>query len=323
MKKIIGIMVLTALFVVLPTGCAAESASSPVNAQLRDIVLPADESGITSSAEATVSESDLAISYTSSSSSTTSSSSSSARAPYSRPRALPAERKENGNVMYVTRQKYGKKAPRADAERSRFYTPLQEVTVVKKTATGYYLLDNGDYINCDYVSHIPSADVDDKVDVMPAEAPKTVGGSGGYNRTAALKYAAEHWDKDECLCAEFASECLTAGGLKYDLASSTSLYNALCSSNLGYSVRIGLNGDGAAEAPDCVKAGDIIFYYCAAENKTVHTAVCSGKTEDGLLRAFAHNPRDNGEEALVYEEQCTGGCGYPLNEIFVFCFYSK
>lgn len=334
-KKIIS----TAMAAVLLTGCAAESERTPVNAELHDLIIPIEERSVSGSSSETSTEepapaessvsgsSSTAISAGTTSSSgantsSTRSSSTSARSPSSKPQASPETKPENGTVMYVTRQKYGKKAPCPDAERSLFYAATQKVVVVEKTNTGYYKLDNGDYINCDYVAFDPSADPTERVNVIPSEVPaKTSGKNSSYDPTAALKYAAEHWDKDESLCAEFASECLTAGGLKYDLASSTSLYNAICASGLGYSVKVGLNEDGTATAPEYVKAGDIIFYYCAAENMTVHTAVCNGKTKDGLLKAFAHNTRDSGEDALVYKELCTGGCGYPLTEIFVFCFY--
>ncbi len=329
-KKIMS----AALAAFLLSGCAAQSENYPVNARLNDIVNPIEsESSVSSVSEQTIeepasSESSVAdlSEPTSSSSSVTSSSSSSSKPPATtpsrNPKTSPPNKKENGTTMFVTRQKYGKKAPYPDAERSLFYTAAQEVTVAEKTATGYYKLDNGDYINCDYVSKTPLTKSAERVNSIPSDKPAiTSKKTSAYNRTAALKYAAEHWDKDECLCAEFASECLTAGGLKYDLASSTSLYNSLCASGLGYAVKVGLNDDGTATAPENVKAGDLIFYYCAAENMTVHTAVCSGKTKDGLLKAFAHNPRDNGEKALVYKDVCTGGCGYPLTEIFVFCFY--
>lgn len=334
MIKINKRMLTAALAAVLLSGCAAEKERAPVNAELREIVIPVEERSTASSEPTSEEPSESSVTSSSSTSTNTSKPASTAntdtssssdkppRSPSSKPQASPGAKTEKGTVMYVTRQKYGKKTPQPDGERSLFYAATQKVTVVGKTSTGYYKLDNGDYINCDYVSETLGEDVTDRVNSIPANAPpETAGKQSSYNRAAALKYAADHWDKDECLCAEFASECLTAGGLKYDLASSTCLYNELCNSGLGYAVRVELNEDGTAAAPENVKEGDVIFYYCAAEHMTVHTAVCCGKTDDGLLKAFAHNPRDNGEEALVYKELCTGGCGYPLNEIFIFCFY--
>lgn len=331
-KKVKNIL-LTALTIVLLTGCTADNSEKPaIRAELKDIVIHIDERSTTaSSSNQTSSEPEPAESSPQSSSSTGSeptsspASSSSGSSPHAAPvvpQMTPHSAAENGTVMYVTRQKYGKKAPRADAERSRFYSPSERVVVAEKTETGYYKLDNGDYIYCDYVSKTGTQTVTCKVNSLPSDTPvKKTDKQSGYDRAAALKYAAAHWDKDLCLCAEFASECLTAGGLKYDLASSTDLYNNLAASELGYAVKVTLNEDGTANYPENARAGDIIFYYCSYENMMVHTAVCNGKTKDGLLKAYSHNPYNDGEEALVYEELCTGGCNCPLTEIFVFCFY--
>lgn len=327
-RKVKNIL-LTALTVALFTGCTADNSERPaVRAELKDIVIHIDErSPAASSSDQTSFEPEPAESSPQSSSSagsesTSSSSGASTHAASRVPQVAPLSEPENGTVMYVTRQKYGKKAPNADAERSRFYSPSERVVVVEETETDYYKLDNGDYIYRDYVSKTGTPEVTRKVNSLPSDTPvKTADKQSGYDRAAALKYAAAHWDKDLCLCAEFASECLTAGGLKYDLASSTDLYNKLEASGLGYAVRVTLNEDGTANCPEDARAGDIIFYYCSYENMTVHTAVCSGKTKDGLLKAYSHNPYNNGEEALVYEEFCTGGCNCPLTEIFVFLFY--
>ena len=53
----------------------------------------------------------------------------------------------------------------------------------------------------------------------------------------------------------------------------------------------------------------------------VHTAVYNGDTKDGIMKAYAHNLPDNGEEPFSYFKYCVGGCGCPLDKIVAFCFY--
>lgn len=232
---------------------------------------------------------------------------------------------------FVIFDKYAKTAPYPDAERSRFYTSgmLVRVASEEATQTGYFELDNGDFIRAECL-----AKPDERNQIYyqrvqgglppfgerPDEPPE-YSGEISYDRHAALQYAAEHWDIDECLCAEFASECLTAGGLKYDLASSTVLYNELVNSGLGYAVAFELNEDGFAELPSYVKRGDLVFYYCPAENLMVHTTIYNGKSEDGFMAAFSHNPRSNGADNCNYYKNCPGGCGCPLTTVVAFCFY--
>ena len=91
--------------------------------------------------------------------------------------------------------------------------------------------------------------------------------------------------------------------------------------NLGYAVAINLNEDGTANVPEFVYPGDIIFYYCEDENKMVHTAVYNGDTKDGIMKAYAHNLPDSGEDQFRYFKYCVGGCGCLLDKIVAFCFY--
>lgn len=234
--------------------------------------------------------------------------------------------------MLVAVDKYGKTAPYPDAERSRFYATGSRVRIASEeiTDTGYYELKNGDFIRAEYLlkpedmynyyfqrikGTLPSA--------PPEEPPySSEDGTLFYDREASLKYAREHWDVDSSLCAEFASECLTAGGLKLDLASSTVLYNTLAASDLGYAFTVELNEEGFAELPDYVTPGDVVFYYCPAENLMVHTTIFNGNTDDDFMAVFSHNPRSNGEENFKYYENCPGGCGCLLTKVVVFCFFN-
>ena len=239
---------------------------------------------------------------------------------------------------FVIFDKYAKTAPYPDAERSRFYASgmLVRVASEEPTDTGYLELNNGDFIRAEclakpderasfYYQRV-SGGLPPIGEPPPEETPDYPpydqnGEPLYYDRRAALQYAREHWDIDECFCAEFASECLTAGGLKYDLASSTTLYNELIGSGLGYAVAFELNEDGFAELPYYVNRGDIVFYYCPAENLMVHTTICNGESDDGFMAAYSHNPRSNGADNCKYYKNCPGGCGCPLTTAVAFCFY--
>ncbi|MDE6733710.1 MAG: amidase domain-containing protein [Oscillospiraceae bacterium] len=237
---------------------------------------------------------------------------------------------------FVIFDKYAKTAPYPDAERSRFYASgmLVRVASEEPTETGYFELNNGDFIRAECLAKPDERDnfyyqrvsgglppIGEPPEETPEAPPYDQNGEPiVYDRSAALQYAREHWDIDECFCAEFASECLTAGGLKYDLASSTALYNELIGSGLGYAVAVDLNEDGFAELPRYVKRGDLVFYYCPAENLMVHTTIYNGESEDGFMAAFSHNPRSNGEDNCTYYKNCPGGCGCPLTTVVAFCF---
>lgn len=238
------------------------------------------------------------------------------------------------DVRFVTFDKYAKTAPYPDAERSRFYAAgmLVRVASEEPTETGYFELKNGDFIRAECISkpdEVNNFYYQRVQGGLPTEPPEGTPDSPPYyadepliyDRSACLQYAREHWSIDECFCAEFASECLTAGGLKYDLASSTTLYNELVASGLGYAVTVELNEEGFAELPDYVTPGDVVFYYCPAENLMVHTTIYNGVSEDGYMAAFSHNPRSNGEENCKYFKTCPGGCGCPLTKVVAFCFY--
>lgn len=230
---------------------------------------------------------------------------------------------ENAHIseLYVCYGSYGREEPFPDAAPTRLYEVNEAVRTVAVTSTGYYKLENGDYIYGDSVStektFIPET-VKIKVSDTP---PKNTSGACKYDPKKALDYAKEHWRDDESLCAGFGSECLTAGGLDYAITSSTQLFNRLTEANLGYSVGIDLNEDGTASLPDYVYPGDMIFYYCKDENMMVHTAIYNGDNKDGLMKAYAHNLADNGERAFRYFERCVEGCGCVLDKIVVFCFY--
>lgn len=223
--------------------------------------------------------------------------------------------------LYINARVGGRTEPTENSPVTRVYEPDEPVSAVAFTSTRYFKLSSGDYIFSEYLSAREDNSSETVKTEITHDPPVRTAGRTVYDPKKALDYAKEHWEDDESLCAGFGSECLTAGGLDYDETSSTRLFNRLIESKLGYAVAIDLNEDGTANVPDCVYPGDIIFYYCEDENMMVHTAVYNGDTKDGLMKAYAHNLSDNGEEPFGYFRYCVGGCGCPLDKIVAFCFY--
>lgn len=223
--------------------------------------------------------------------------------------------------LYINARVGGRAEPTENSPITRVYEMDEPVSVVAFTSTHYFKLSSGDYIFAEYLSAQEVHSSETVKTELTYDPPVRTAGRTVYDPKKALHYAKEHWEDDDSLCAGFGSECLTAGGLYYDETSSTKLFNRLIEANLGYAVTINLNEDGTANVPDFVYPGDIIFYYCKDENMMVHTAVYNGDTKDGLMKAYAHNLPDNGEEPFGYFQYCVGGCGCPLDKIVAFCFY--
>ena len=223
--------------------------------------------------------------------------------------------------LYINARVGGKIEPTENSPISRVYELDEPVSVVAFTSTRYFKLSSGDYIFAEYLSAQKVYTSETVKTELTYEPPVRTAGRTAYNPQKALDYAKEHWQDEESLCAGFGSECLTAGGLDFDETSSTKLFNKLVNANLGYAVAINLNEDGTANVPEFVYPGDIIFYYCEDENKMVHTAVYNGDTKDGIMKAYAHNLPDSGEDQFRYFKYCVGGCGCLLDKIVAFCFY--
>lgn len=223
--------------------------------------------------------------------------------------------------LFLNGSFYGREEPFDSAVRTRVYEVNEAVKTAAVTDTGFYRLDNGDYIAIDCVDTQPTYFEATLKKAVPSDPPENTAGSVDYDRKAALDYAKQNWNTGESFCAGFATECLTAGGLNYDYSSSTMLFNLLVDSGLGYAVIFDLNADGTAYAPDCAFPGDLVFLYCQKENQMVHTAVYNGATKDGIIKAYAHNPGDSGEKNFRYFTYCHTPCRYKLNKMAMFCFY--
>ncbi len=118
---------------------------------------------------------------------------------------------------------------------------------------------------------------------------------GQYNASAALTYAAEHWNDGVGLCADFVSACLRAGGISVSQAIVGNLLSALESGGYGTKYELRKNGSyfKMSENSDILSPGDPIFYRChgceANGNAPYrHVVLCGGSSND-YITYYAHN----------------------------------
>ncbi len=210
---------------------------------------------------------------------------------------------------------------------NQYYTN-QKLNVVAVTDTGYYKLDNGEYIHQEYLSggyYVTFNTTSSKYEAAPipkqppANTDKTC---EYYNPEKALAFAAANWDSGMGHCAAFGEACIAAGGIHglTDLGA-TPLYNQLLASGLGFAVEIGRDEEGYIKVPDYAFPGDIMLFYCPKEKCMVHTLVYNGCTKDGRAKAYAHNLANDGQEALWYFSFCPDGCGADIDNLALFCWY--
>ena len=150
--------------------------------------------------------------------------------------------------------------------------------------------------------------------------------AASYNSSAALNYAAAHWNDNVGLCAEFVSNCLSAGGCSAWSRSSSALRNQLINSGLGTEYELTLNSDKSITASNYsgkLAAGDVIFYYCpgakCSARPYVHTVLCNGADANGYVKVYAHNKANNGSKKYYYSKTCPN-CGTGIYKAYVYHF---
>lgn len=149
--------------------------------------------------------------------------------------------------------------------------------------------------------------------------------AASYNASAALSYAAAHWDDGVGLCAQFASECIKRGGSSCYSASGSALYSQLCGSGEGTAYDIWLNSDMSVSMNNYfgkLAAGDVVFYHCSNPRESrpyVHTVICNGADSNGYMRVYAHNNARDGKSKYYYSRTCYD-CGYPIDKAVAFHF---
>ena len=148
-------------------------------------------------------------------------------------------------------------------------------------------------------------------DVLP------VTGSG-YNRQAAVNYAAAHWDDDpeyDADCANFVSQCIQAGGCDCYSAGGSTLRRQLLASGMGTGYDLEFINDGyrgsvlGSNYPGIIEPGDVLMFYCSYcdeydKGAWAHTVLVAGLTSDGWVRAYSHTGANSGSSRYYYPVEC-------------------
>lgn len=101
-------------------------------------------------------------------------------------------------------------------------------------------------------------------------------GANSYDSSAAVSYALSHYNNGVGECAEFVSNCLSAGGCSAWNKNCDNLLSALTNGNYGtlYQLTAASNGKIYFEDNlDKVSIGDPIFFYCSTCQRYVHAAI--------------------------------------------------
>ncbi len=157
--------------------------------------------------------------------------------------------------------------------------------------------------------------------------PAAVEAAGTYDRDAALRYAAAHWDDGKGKCAEFASDVLKAGGITGAWSTGcTTLRSQLLKLGVGTEYEIPLVSQSVkmSNYRDKISAGDLFFYYCPGcvniDGKPyIHVVVVAGEDSSGYMRAYSHNNKNSGSSRYYYSSKCYD-CATPITKGYVFHF---
>ncbi len=171
-------------------------------------------------------------------------------------------------------------------------------------------------------------------------ASVTVGGTTAtaltYNPSAALAYAAAHWNDGKGECAEFVRDCLIAGGLT-DLTSKSTigLMNQIVSKGYGSKHKLTKSGDYylMSENSAILSPGDPIIFYCDYCGFYPHI-VLAGEGSGGYVTYYAHNNAANNKKLwanvggshtshnnYAYAIHMAGNGYYPVDE-YVYATYT-
>ncbi len=158
--------------------------------------------------------------------------------------------------------------------------------------------------------------------IFPTIEADAVSENTSYNSDKALKYASAHWNDGKGLCAEFVSDCLSAGDLPgvYNQRV-VNLYNALIKNKCGKSYKLVIT-DGSikeTENPGKIKKGDPIFFYCNVCKEFTHVSLCNGFNSDGYAIDYSHNnPHDGNTRTYTYPH-----CGTSNWTMYSVSMYNK
>ncbi len=134
----------------------------------------------------------------------------------------------------------------------------------------------------------------------------TQAASVNYDRTAALNYAAAHWNDGKGKCAEFVSDCLKAGGVPAYDTIVYYLWSELQGMGTAYKLTTSGSSIYASDNAGKVQPGDPLFYVCktcgglsGARDSFAHVVICSRTDSNGKLNAYGHNGAWNNQEWLA------------------------
>ena len=130
--------------------------------------------------------------------------------------------------------------------------------------------------------------------------PSYVAYADTYQPNKAIEYAQGNWNSDSSNdCANFVSQCLTAGGVQVSEAGVGNLYRALQAYGDASKLTTEYTQWGLTVPYDqnsgSVSAGDPVFTYCPACNKYLHATLCAGKDNRGYMTVYAHSMKKNNE----------------------------
>ncbi len=146
------------------------------------------------------------------------------------------------------------------------------------------------------------------VGIVPFASINSVAADRYYSVSKAIKYAEKNWDNGVGLCAEFASDCLQAGGVDVDEDLVVNLYNTL-KGKYGKAYKLKLtNGTSGrismSENSGKLKKGDPIFYKCNYCGEFEHVVICNGADGEGYSQDYAHNKAHNGKKTTYTYPHC-------------------
>jgi len=122
-------------------------------------------------------------------------------------------------------------------------------------------------------------------------------------------------DTNDWLCADLvAHSAVNGGGLpeQYFDRGCTALRKKLKNSGYCTEYIAKVRSDGyiyKADFSGTIAIGDIILYYCPSQNNNPHAVMFAGWSNNGRMKAYAHNRRNNGNE------QCYPKCGYCSTKV--------
>lgn len=138
-----------------------------------------------------------------------------------------------------------------------------------------------------------------------------------YDANLSLKYAANHWNDGQGLCAEFVSKCVQAGGISIKTEYiTTNCYNAVSNATGVQGQILRLNEQGYATKDldgSILSAGDVVIQWCNTHTYRPHILLCGGYDSKGYATFYAHNSAKNNERFrfnVTYSNQapCNKNC---------------